>query len=248
MRMTKDRLDAFYQTRRGRLTEAMIARRVAALWGNLSGLDVLGFGYPPNLIAPCRASARRVIWAGPAAQGVNPWPAHARGASLLTDDDRLPFMDAIFDRIILVHALEESESPRALLREIWRVCAPAGRVIVVAANRRGPWALAENTPFGHGRAFTRRQLSAMLKDALFQPAASACALYAPPLDWPLITVAGEGWERAGERLWPALGGLVLMEAVKSLYVQPDPVPGLKAKTVKTVPARQTGLARTPRSD
>ena len=41
---------------------------------------------------------------------------------------------------------------------MWRVLAPSGRVIVVP-NRRGPWARADNTPFGHGRPYSRSQIT-----------------------------------------------------------------------------------------
>ena len=39
---------------------------------------------------------------------------------------------------------------RDQLREIWRVLAAGGRVILVVPNRAGIWARTEATPFGHG--------------------------------------------------------------------------------------------------
>jgi hypothetical protein len=91
--------------------------------------------------------------------------------------------------------------------------------MVIAANRAGLWARADGTPFGHGRPYSRGQLGALLSEALFEPTASARALYAPPLDWPLIFALSEGFERAGRLLTPGSGGLVLMEAVKRLYAE-----------------------------
>ncbi len=52
---------------------------------------------------------------------------------------------------------------------------------------------------------------------MFEPVASARALYAPPLTWPPFVRAADAFERVGEVMWPAQGGLVLMEAVKRLY-------------------------------
>jgi hypothetical protein len=60
-------------------------------------------------------------------------------------------------------------------------------------------------------------LAALLADCLFEPMASARALYAPPLAWPVVTALADGAERAGELLAPAFGGLVMMEAIKRLY-------------------------------
>jgi SAM-dependent methyltransferase len=158
----------------------------------------------------------------------------------------------VFDRVLLVHALEEAPDARILLREIWRVMAPEGRLAVVAANRAGLWARADGTPFGHGRPYSRGQLAGLLSEALFEPIASARALYAPPLDWPLVFALGEGLERAGRILAPAAGGLVLMEAVKRLYggtaarkVLLARAPA-RAKPVSAPPATRTRLPCAPR--
>ncbi|MCJ7597898.1 MAG: class I SAM-dependent methyltransferase, partial [Methyloceanibacter sp.] len=43
------------------------------------------------------------------------------------------------DCILLVHMLEGSENARELLRELWRVLSPQGRLLIVVPNRRGLW-------------------------------------------------------------------------------------------------------------
>jgi SAM-dependent methyltransferase len=154
----------------------------------------------------------------PADQGAEPWPADAGPVlTALAEDTRLPFMDALFDRVLLVHALEECDATHAMLREVWRVMAPEGRLVVIAANRWSLWAQADATPFGHGRPYSRTQLAALLADSVFEPVVSARALYAPPWAWTPIVRAAEAFERVGELVWPAQGGLLLMEAVKRLY-------------------------------
>ena len=50
---------------------------------------------------------------------------------------------------------------------------------------------------------------------MFEPVVSARALYMPP--WSAMTGAADAFERVGEIVWPAQGGVVLMEAVKRLY-------------------------------
>ena len=135
-------------------------------------------------------------------------------------EHRLPFPEAMFDRMILLHALEEAENPRLILREVWRVLAPEGRLVVIAANRKSLWSLDESKPFGHGRPWTRRQLSTYLTDSLFDVSASTTAIHMPPLNWPLITAAAHAWESAGQTLMPGLGGVVMIEAVKHLHARP----------------------------
>jgi SAM-dependent methyltransferase len=219
MRVDVLALQRFYASPQGEMVRGMAARRLAALWPHATGLDMLGLGYCPPYLEPYRTEARRVVAAMPASQGAEGWPGEGGNLSVLSDEFRLPFMDSIFDRVLVAHALEEADDPRALLREIWRVMAPEGRLVVIAANRAGLWAHADSTPFGHGRPYSRSQLAALLSESLFEPTASARALHAPPLDWPLVLAFANGFERTGQILTPGFGGLILMEAVKRLYAE-----------------------------
>jgi SAM-dependent methyltransferase len=213
MRCDALEIDRFYRRGVGRCARDMALRRLSALWPEARGLDLLGLGYATPYLEPYRAAARRAVALMPAAQGALRWPDEAC-ATALGEETRLPFSDALFDRIILAHALEEAEAPARLLREVWRVLAPEGRLMIVAAHRGGAWARAERTPFGHGRPFSRGQLSVLLSDALFEPVAWSKALYAPPFAWTTGPRAAELFENAGEKVWPAFGGLILAEAVK----------------------------------
>lgn len=217
MRVDVLALQRFYGARLGETARAAAARRLEALWGDCAGQDVLGVGYAPPYLDPWRGAARRTLAFMPAEQGAERWPEDGACATVLGEETRLPFADAVFDRVILVHALEEADAPHLLLREIWRVMAPEGRLVVVAANRAGLWARADATPFGYGRPYSRRQLAGLLTDALFEPTASAIALHAPPLDWGPLLALADVFERAGGLLRAPFGGLVLMEAVKRLY-------------------------------
>lgn len=219
MRVDVLALQRFYASPLGEVAQRVAARRLRALWPQAQGLDLLGVGYATPYLEPYRASARRTVAVMPAAQGAERWPHGADALTTLAEEHRLPFMDAVFDRVLVAHALEESEGPHRLLREIWRVMAPEGRLVVIAANRWSFWAQAEATPFGHGRPFSRRQLSQLMTDSLFEPVASARALYAPPVSWaPMLRIA-DALEPVGEIAWRAFGGVVLMEAVKRLYAE-----------------------------
>lgn len=220
MRRDVIELREFYATPLGRAAREMISRKVEEAWGDAHGLDVMGLGYATPFLDDCRHSAARTLAVMPGAQGVEVWP-HGEGGdgernlACLADEHALPFGNALFDRILVVHGLEESDDPVSLLREVWRVLAPSGRVIIAAANRRGLWSNAEGTPFGHGRPFTRRQLEQATREAELEPIAWSRALYAPPLQW----TAGwaESFEQIGAWLWPRLSGLILLEAVKQTY-------------------------------
>lgn len=227
-------LRRFYAAPLGRAARAMVRRKVEEAWGDGQGLDVLGLGYATPFLDGLYA-ARRVVAAMPAGQGVEAWPQGVKNRSVLMDETQLGFPNALFDRILVAHGLEEADDPLAMLREVWRVLAPSGRTIIVAASRLGLWSDAERTPFGHGRPYTRRQLEELVREAELEPIAWSRALYAPPLDW----TAGwaEGFEQIGSRLWPQFSGLILLEAVKQTFaVKPR---------VATAPARRAAPALRP---
>lgn len=208
-------LRQFYATDLGRAARAMVERKLTEAWGDGHGQDILALGYATPFIGRFRDTARRVVAAMPAQQGVEIWPAEAANLAVLTPEDTLPFQNALFDRILVAHGLEESDNPVALLREIWRVLAPSGRVILTVASRSGLWANAETTPFGHGRPYSRGQLAELLREAELEPSGWTRALYAPPLGW--TARWAEGFEQVGSRLWPGFAGLLLMEAVKQTF-------------------------------
>ena len=234
-------LRRFYASELGRAARLMVGRKVVEAWGDARALDVLALGYATPFVSPLMDSARRVVAAMPAQQGVEIWPGGARNLAALTCEDGLPFPNALFDRILLVHAIEESPDAVALLREVWRVLAPSGRVIVCVAARNGLWANSEKTPFGHGRPYTRSQLAELLREAELEPSGWTRALYAPPVGW----MAGwaEGFEQAGSRLWPGFAGLVLMEAVKQTFaVKPKGVRA-RARVAKPILVPAPGAAQ-----
>jgi SAM-dependent methyltransferase len=208
-------LRAFYASPLGAVTRQMISRKVAEAWSSVDGLDLLVMGYATPFVGTWAAGARRAVAAMPSAQGVEPWPTGAANRACLVDESALPLRNALFDRVLAVHALEESENPKALLREIWRVLAPSGRVILAVTARHGLWADADATPFGHGRPFSRRQLERLLGDADLAPVGWTRALYVPPVRW--VSRWAEGFEQVGARLWPPFAGIILIEAMKTTF-------------------------------
>ena len=208
-------LRRFYASELGQAARLMVGRKVAEAWGEARGLDVLGLGYATPYLSALRPTARRTVAAMPAQQGVEVWPGREPNLACLAAEDGLPFANALFDRILAVHALEESPDAVGLLRETWRVLAPSGRVIVAVASRNGPWANVETTPFGHGRPYSRAQLAELLREAELEPSGWTRALYLPPVAW--MARWAEGFEQVGSRAWPGVSGVLLMEAVKQTF-------------------------------
>ncbi|MDJ0921105.1 MAG: methyltransferase domain-containing protein [Henriciella sp.] len=242
MRQSAATLQTFYSTRLGHAASGLIGQRLLDLWGACEGHSVLVVGYPPPISKLWIDTARACVGVLPEGMG-DLTASSARGGIVTTSpENRLPFSDNVFDRIVLLHALEEADSPRRMMRDVWRVLAPEGRVVVVAANRRNFWSINDSQAFGHGRPWTRRQLIRFLGDGLFDITASTTAVYMPPLNWRIITAAARSWERVGEAVLPGLGGVVLVEAVKRLYAKPG---GSAPATVNQAAPAQNGVQPLP---
>ena len=175
-------LRSFYASLLGRLAERSITMALSSVWATLPRERLVGLGYTLPWLDRFGADAERVFAFMPATQGAVNWPPTGPSATALVFDEELPLVDSSIDRMLLVHSLEHAENPRETLNEIWRVLAPAGRVVIVVPNRRGVWARFEHTPFGTGRPFSRGQLNELLREANFTPAAWADGAVLPALE------------------------------------------------------------------
>ncbi len=223
MQLDVRELAEFYDSHLGAVARRIVLRRLRLIWPNVDNLRLLGYGYATPFLRPFLFEAERGVAAMPAHMGVMAWPG-GKCLTTLVEEDALPFPDAFFDRILVVHGVEGAESLRPLLRQLWRVLAPEGKLLLVAPNRASLWAQVDWSPFGQGRPFSRRELEAILRDVLFVPTVWDRALYVPPFNSRALVGTGAALERFGERFFPGLGGVHLVEATKSLYAPVGKVP------------------------
>src|SRR5215475_10934303 len=137
LRMDVVDLRNFYAHPLGTVARRFIGRGVRRLWAGSAGLRVLGVGYATPYLGLFREDAERCLAFMPAAQGVVKWPSARPTLVALVDERELPLPDSSVDRVLLVHALEMTRDPAAMLREVWRVLAAGGRLMAVVPNRRG---------------------------------------------------------------------------------------------------------------
>lgn len=207
----------FYSQPLGMVARRFIGRGIRALWSDTHGQRVLGLGYAIPYLGVFREQAERCIALMPAAQGVVRWPSARPALAALVDENELPLPEACVDRVLLVHALEMSHEPTALLREAWRVLAGSGRLMAVIPNRRGIWARTDSTPFGHGRPYSRGQITQLLRETWFTPNGWEEALYVPPVPRKWFLRSAVAWERTGATLNLPLAGVHIVEATKQVY-------------------------------
>jgi SAM-dependent methyltransferase len=222
-------LKEFYACRLGRVVRSLIGPRLRARWSDIKSCRTFGLGFATPYLAPFRTEAEPLGALMPARLGAVLWPEQGQSLSVLVEDTELPLIDEGADRILLVHMLEWSEHPLELLREVWRVLAPRGRLLIVVPNRRGLWARMDTTPFGYGSPFSRRQLTRLLKEAMFSPEDWEYALHMPPFNWRILLRWPLFWERLGLLLGPTFSGVIVVEATKEVYA--------------AIPSRETAKVR-----
>ena len=210
-------LGEFYSAPAGRVAARLLRRRLRALWPDLRGQSVLGLGYASPYVRLWREEAARCLCLLPAHTRPWRWPRKAPSRTAIAEEDALPFPDLVFDKLLLVHGLENAENARRLLREAWRVLKDDGRLLVMVPNRLGLWAHREATPFGHGQPYSMGQLEALLRRQMFRVERREAALFIPPVRSRLLLRGAGAWERLGASLWPRFGGVALVEARKDMF-------------------------------
>jgi SAM-dependent methyltransferase len=86
------------------------------------------------------------------------------------DGEQLPFPDGVFDRVICTETLEHVPDEHVILRELLRVLKCGGLVAISVPDEyseRLLWGVSpnyKNTPGGHVRIFSRRQIKQLLVD------------------------------------------------------------------------------------
>src|SRR6186713_1404604 len=231
----------FYSQRLGVVARRFVGRGIRALWHSTADERVLGVGYTTPYLGLFREEAERCLAFMPATQGVVKWPTTRPALSALVYEGDLPLADSAVDRVMLVHALEMTNDPGALLREVWRVLASGGRLLAVIPNRRGVWARTDTTPFGHGRPYSRSQITALLRETWFTPTGWGEALYVPPISRAWFLRSAPAWERTGATLSAPFAGVHIVEATKQVY---RAIPARREKR-RLVPALEPVLAPSP---
>jgi SAM-dependent methyltransferase len=231
----------FYAQRLGVVARRFVGRGIRAHWRDTRAQRVLGIGYATPYLGLFRGEAERCLALMPAPQGVVRWPSTRPALAALVEEDELPLTDSAVDRVLLVHALEMSPDPADLLREVWRVLAPGGRLLAVVPNRRGLWARMDTTPFGHGRPYSRSQITQLLRETWFTPTGWGEALYVPPISRGWFLRSSVAWERTGATLSAPFAGVHLVEANKQVY---RAIPARREKR-RLVPSLEPVLAPSP---
>ena len=177
--------------------------------------------------------ARRVLQLGAFGRGERPalfgsarqwladeWPAGPVDIAAAATD--LPFAVESMDVVLLVHQLEFSDDPHAVLREAERVLAREGHLIVVGFNPVSGWGLRRLLSGRHGespwrgRYLTRGRVEDWLKLLGLEVERRDGLMLMPPIRRGVAPRTRRAVERRGARYARWLGGVQVTMAKKRL--------------------------------
>jgi SAM-dependent methyltransferase len=211
------RLIAFYKSPLGRISRALVREQIVSLIGDVGGQRLLGLGFATPYLRFALDQAERVLAFMPARQGASAWPREGPSHTVLCDPLEMPLTDAAVDITVAIHAMEHVADAEELMRELWRVTAPNGQLLLVVPRRRGLWAQLDNTPFGQGNPYSAGQLDRLLREHGFVPDAWRDALFLPPVENRFVLGWTRIFERMGRWLWPGMSGVIIVRARKQAF-------------------------------
>ena len=206
-------LEIWFESRLGR---HLLAQEQACLQEKAAGIfgyHVVQIGSPSHhfdLLRKSPAHNRVVLDRG----------AESTQIDLSADPTQLPLAADSIDGVILPHTLDFSPNPHQLVREVERVLIPEGKVLLSGFN---PW-----SQWGVGRLFRRRSgnmpwcshffSSRRVHDWFsllgFDLESVVYLNYRPPFHNQAIMQKLAFMESLGQRVWPRLGGVYVLQAVK----------------------------------
>ena len=211
-------LRRFYDSCIGSISCQLIGEKLHQMWPNTKDMEILGVGYATPYLTQFFNASALTCAAMPELQGAIRWPKKGLGLVTLIAEDELPFPDRSFDRLLVVHGLENCENLQGMPRESWRILKDGGRIISIVPNCRGVWSrLEQRSPFGRGNAYSSKQIQRLFCDSLFEPLRTENALFLPPIKSKMIVRSALAIEKFGYYCFRALAGVLIIEASKQVY-------------------------------
>lgn len=215
-------LRQFYASPLGQMAKNGLIRAIRTRWPQLNNDLMLGIGYANPFLRPYlheeTDDSTLLVPVMPAGQGAVCWPVHTRNRAILASEYTLPYASNIANRILLIHALEHATEVHLMLEECWRVLCPGGRMLIAVPNRRGLWASSSDTPFSYGHPFSAAQLkTAVCGPDRFTHVDTSTSLFFLPSRRRVLRKLAPVVQTIGEFLFPAFGGVILMEVEKQIY-------------------------------
>jgi SAM-dependent methyltransferase len=212
-------LDPWFDTPAGKYARAWEQARLDELTADIFGFNAVQVGLPRlDALVANRMPNRWVTDAVSPMLGLQ----DERQVVVVHDFTELPFATQSLDLVVLPHVLEFSAEPHQVLREVERVLIPEGQVIICGFNPISMWGMrqaagrvtgAHFLPL-HGEFISVPRLKDWLKLLNMEINRGHFGCYAPPCETDKWLQRFAFLEKAGNRWWPYLGALYIVQAIK----------------------------------
>lgn len=142
------------------------------------------------------------------------------GASIVADPHHLPFAANSLDLVVLPHQLEFADHPHQVLREVERILAPEGSVVVIGFNPYSLWGIRRwlarqsGEPPWQGRYISTHRLRDWLALLGFETRAGVFGCYVPPMKSGKWLTRLRFFDTIGDRWWAVFGAVYIIQAIK----------------------------------
>jgi hypothetical protein len=245
--MSQEILDLlyFYRSPIGRVTHKIILNIIHEFWHE-NPLNIIGIGYCDPFLDVLNVNKSECLALMPSFTGLYARTGIETYPSALFQETNLPLKANNHKHILCIHILEHTAHPNIFLTEIYNSLEAEGEVIFIVPNRYGTWARNENTPFGSGRPYSKKQLYRLLQEAGFIITDYRPALFTAPNALLISKYYSHFLEKIGTIILSRYSGLHIIRALKRIYVPPiitnkndilDIMPNFK----KLLPTRKSSL-------
>lgn len=205
----------------GRYVREWEQARLDSLTADIFGFNALQIGFPE--VDALRANRMPNKWlsdialpAAVAAEGAKP------PVVVVHDFAELPFASQSLDLVVLPHVLEFAAEPHQVLREVERVLIPEGQVIICGFNPVSLWRMRQAAGRLSGAYFLPQHAEFIsmprIKDWMkllnLDASRGYFGCYAPPFRREKWLNRFAFMESAGERWWPYVGAVYMVQAIK----------------------------------
>jgi SAM-dependent methyltransferase len=203
----------------GSYVRAWEKARLDALTADIFGFNAMQIGLPElNFLEANRMPNRWLTDTHLPREGKD----GKRAVVVVHDFAELPFATQSLDLVVLPHVLEFASEPHQVLREVERVLIPEGQLIVCGFNPASLWGArqaagrlsgAHFLPL-HGEFISVPRLKDWLKLLNMEVNRGHFGCYAPPCTTEKWLNRFSFMEKAGDRWWPYLGAVYVVQAIK----------------------------------
>ncbi|NEX61718.1 class I SAM-dependent methyltransferase [Noviherbaspirillum galbum] len=215
-------LGPWLETPVGSYVKAWQQQRLDMLTADIFGFNALQIGLPQLDALQANRMPRK--WLTDTHLPANGIEGQRVPVVVVHDFAELPFASQSLDLVVLPHVLEFAEEPHQVLREVERVLIPEGQVIICGFNPASLWGVrqvAGRLTGAHflpqdGEFISLPRLKDWLKLLSMEVNRGHFGCYVPPCTTETWLKRFTFMEKAGNRWWPYLGAVYIVQAVKRI--------------------------------